>query len=245
MRRRDALSRIEMAMIAEVVSSGVRHDLRNQITIIRGAVFFLRRKVSGTDVFRADPRVGEFFKAIEEQLDRATSNVDPERLTERLFVREASPVELRSCVALAVESTSQDPRVAVSVDVGECFVEVDQREIAFAIRCVIEAVEDAMPEGGRVVIRGGPSASGAAASLEVRSVGPSATTPSVSRLSEVPAPIGDEPLSLGLTMAGRVCRRYGGRVVVTPAEEGSAVEITLPLCMPPRERRHEPPLAGG
>lgn len=122
MRRHDALARIEMALVAEVVSSGVRHDLRNQITIIRGALFFLRRKVSGTEAWTRDARVAEFFKAIEEQLDRATANVDPERLSERLFTREVAPTELAACVRLAVEQTSQststESACSVRADVG-------------------------------------------------------------------------------------------------------------------------------
>ncbi|MFO0589628.1 MAG: hypothetical protein U0441_18970 [Polyangiaceae bacterium] len=234
MRRHDALARIEMALVAEVVSSGVRHDLRNQITIIRGALFFLRRKVSGTEAWRSDARVGEFFKAIEEQLDRATHNVDPERLSERLFTRDVAPTELAACVRLAVEQTHVDPSVQLTVDVVDCPVEVDAREIAFAIRCLIENAEDAMPEGGRIEILGGPSPSGATALLLVRAKGPGFSPPSPSRQSQVPAPPGEDPILLGLTMAGRVCRRYGGRVAVQPADEGSLIELTLPLCMPPR-----------
>ncbi len=238
MRRHDPLARIEMALVAEEVSSGVRHDLRNQITIIRGALFFLRRKVTGTDAWKSDTRVGEFFKAIEEQLDRATANVEPERLSEQLFVRKVGATEVRECVALALENTSLDPRVRVTSEVEDCFVDVDPREIAFALRCLLESAEEAMPEGGHIELRAGPWPSTGCASIEVRVsvAGPGRASPA--NALQPFAGAKDGPVGLGLSMASRICRRYGGRIIVHPGEHGSSVELTLPLCTS-RERRHE------
>lgn len=237
MKRPDALRRIELALVAEEVSSGVRHDLRNQITIIRGALFFLRRKVHGTPVWTSDPRVADFFKAIEEQLDRATANVDPERIVQQLFVRRASVTELRTCVGLAIEHARVEPRVRISADVTDCSVDVDPLEVALAARCLIENAAEALPEGGIVEVRGGPGDASHTATIEVRGAGDFTGVTSIQAIQPF-VTTKEGHLGLGLSMASRICRKYGGKLVVHAVESGSLICLVFPLCTA-RERRHE------
>lgn len=244
MKRHDALSRIELALVAEEVSSGVRHDLRNQITIIRGALFFLRRKVHGTDAWTSDPRVADFFKAIEDQLDRATANVDPERIVERLFVRRAGACEIRTCVGLALEHARIDPRTRVSAEISDCLVDVDPLEIALAARCLIENASEAMPEGGVVEVRGGPGESGSSATIEVRGAGDGFSGLTPVQAIQPFVTTKDGHLGLGLSMASRICRKYGGKLVIHSAPRGSLVSLVLPLCTT-KERRHDKTAARG
>lgn len=238
MRPQDMLRKIELALIAEEVSSGVRHDLRNQITIIRGALFFLRRKVHGTDVWTSDPRVGDFFKAIEEQLDRATANVDPERIVERLFVRRSAATEISTCIDLALESARLDPKSRVTCEVIDCTVDVDPAEVALAVRCLVENAAESVPEGGPVEVRAGPGASGSSATIDVRGAGDGFSGLTPVQAVQPFVTTKDGHLGLGLSMASRICRKYGGKLVIHAATRGSLVSLVLPLCTT-KERRHD------
>jgi len=238
MKRHDALRRIELALVAEEVSSGARHDLRNQITIIRGATFFLRRKVHGTDVWLSEPRIAEFFKAIEEQLDRATANVDPDRIVEPLFVRRASATALKTCVALAIEHARLDQGCRVIAEVDDCFVDVDPLEIALAVRCLLENAAEAMPDGGVVEVRGGLGDTTSAVTIDVRDAGLGFSGLTPIQAVQPFVTTKDGHLGLGLSMASRVCRKYGGKLVVHSVPRGSHISLVLPLCTT-KERRHD------
>jgi two-component system, response regulator RegA len=79
---------------ARELVADVRHDLRNHLSTIRNALFYIERKVSSTDIFAADPRLRRFFAIVEGEI--ASAN----RLVEHALGR-TPPLE----VALGTEPT--------------------------------------------------------------------------------------------------------------------------------------------
>lgn len=54
----------------------VRHDLRNELSSIRNAAFYIRRRLSATDAYLSDPRIHQFFDLIESSISRASDIVE-------------------------------------------------------------------------------------------------------------------------------------------------------------------------
>jgi nitrogen-specific signal transduction histidine kinase len=49
----------------------LRHDLRNHLSTIRNAAFYLERRMRKTDAWESDARVPKFFELIENELEAA------------------------------------------------------------------------------------------------------------------------------------------------------------------------------
>ena len=55
----------------EQLTRDLRHDLRNRLTAIRNAAFYIQRKAEHVGLPDDEPRVKRFFELIIEQLDEA------------------------------------------------------------------------------------------------------------------------------------------------------------------------------
>lgn len=66
--------------------SSLRHEMRNRLSTIRNAMYFLRKKTSVTPLWTADPRIAAFHELIEEQLQQLDLAV-----TSRLMPPSATP----------------------------------------------------------------------------------------------------------------------------------------------------------
>src|SRR3954452_22795607 len=61
----------ERAAVAEVVTSVLRHDLRNRFASIRNASYYLMRQAQKAELWKMDPRVEIFFQLIDRELSSA------------------------------------------------------------------------------------------------------------------------------------------------------------------------------
>jgi signal transduction histidine kinase len=143
----------ERAAVAEVVSSVLRHDLRNRFASIRNASYYLMRQAQKAELWKTDPRVEIFFELIDRELSSAeqllaarnptgpTENEGPVRLfeaAERALARGRIPASIR------VERTWQEQ---ASVDAD------DAESLVLLARCLIDNALEAMPEGGVLGVR--------------------------------------------------------------------------------------------
>lgn len=83
----DAHEAPKLAGITEEVASVLRHDLRNKLAVIRNAAFYIRRRLAGTEAWRADPRLEELSGVIQTEATRAN-----ELINERLGLRRSGPI---------------------------------------------------------------------------------------------------------------------------------------------------------
>lgn len=225
---RDTLDLAETAALAEELSAGMRHELRNHLAIIRSAAFFLRRKI-GEAERQSDPRVIQFCSAIEEHIERANALVDRDTVAGRFFTRRVAPIEALACVRAAVERARVDPRIRIEVNVEEATVAVDAAEIAMALRCLIENAAEAMPAGGTVEVRSSVSSHGDRLALEVIDRGGGFAPDAVEKAMEPFFSTKESRAGLGLNFADRIARRYGGSVAIRALPPGSSVALSLPI----------------
>lgn len=62
----------------------LRHDLRNHLSTIRNAAFYLERRMRKTDAWDNDARVPKFFELIESELEAAAECISKRATVEHL-----------------------------------------------------------------------------------------------------------------------------------------------------------------
>lgn len=231
--RRDPLAPIEQAAIAEEVLSAIRHDLRNKLATVRNATYYIRRRISGSEVFAQEPKLALFLDTMDNEVMAAHAAIAEGRAAEKLVA--ALPRAARASAAECVEQAAalsriDGARVRIEASVEPCEIDMDPLELAVAARCLIENAAEAMPEGGVVAVRGAMSELLFVLEVADEGVG-------------LPPNGGDEALQaffttkpghagLGLAVVSRIARRTGGRFTLKPQEKGAVATLSLPISRP-------------
>lgn len=218
----EAMLFVEEAAIAEEHLAAARHDLRNRLAVVRGSAFYLRRRMEGTDLWGADPRIAQFFQQMESEVETASSLVGDRMTVVRPLTQVVRPTDTAECAHDAVRAArvAAGTRVRVDLDVEPALVDLDATELCVALRCLIENAVEAMEDGGvatvavrrtdgEVVIEVTDTGPGFGAGMSDRGLEPFFTTKTGHR-------------GLGLNIAQRIGKRYGGAFEILPRPAGGA-----------------------
>jgi signal transduction histidine kinase len=226
-RRREDLAR---AYLVEEVRSALRHGLRNRLSVVRSAAYYLRRKVEGaTNLMDSDPNVKRFFELIDREVSTAcellgTAEAEDGRL--------AAPVDPAEATRVALLLVEPGPAISVALPGGGVpLVATDRDDLELALACLLEnAVDavgargsgqvrvDARPEpDGRVAIAVIDEGGGLAPDVQDRMLEPFFTTK--------PGHQG-----LGLSIARRIASRWGGTLEVASVPGGVQATLRLPAA---------------
>jgi nitrogen-specific signal transduction histidine kinase len=208
--------------------SGWRHDGRNRLAAIRNAAFYLKRRVSKTELWTSDPRVDQFFKLIEETLAQ----------TDELLGRRPgiTPDVTDPCASItdAVERAVAWARVSegvrFDVTVAPTTVGAPHDELALAIRCLLENASEAMDGVGVVRVAGAPQTGGYV--LEVIDAGASSPL-SIEQMFEPLCSTKPGHLGLGLNIARRIALRIPAALEVEKSAAGTRVRLLFPAEVAP------------
>jgi len=228
---RDPLRAAHAAALADEMLSSARHDLRNQLAIIRAAAFYLKRKVATTELWTAEPRVEEFFSTIEEHVDKASALADTKLTSGAARARQVAATAVAGWVGTAVETTTSDAGVTLRVEAGEgqWLVEGDPVELSLALRCVIENAIESRP-GGEVEVHVRAARFDSELTIDVIDSGGGFGAVDVEQAMTPFFTTKPGHLGLGLSIARRICRRHHGELAVTPVPGGSSVRLTFPVA---------------
>jgi PAS domain S-box-containing protein len=220
----------KMAAIGQL-AAGIAHELRNPLAIVMNVLYDLRARIDG-----ADREVNDGLRIAEEEIGRAQaiiknllefsreSRVDLERLDLNDLVRRTLQL---------LDKYLESSGVSVSAELGDvpaCFAN-DNALRQILLNLVTNAVQ-AMPKGGRLVIRTGRSASDRVR-LEVQDTGvgiPQAHLKDIfNPFFTTKAP--GQGTGLGLFVVHAILQRYGGDVAVA-SELGAGTTFTVELPCP-------------
>lgn len=220
---------LERAAVAEEVASVVRHDLRNRLASIRNAVYFLDKKL-GQGSSDQDPRIARFLTLIQEQVASANEILSERATHDGLFGAERGDVSLEPLVARALEESARfrpEEASRIRIDAtGRVMIDADPREVVLAIQCLLENALDVANERVRVSVRD----DGIEAHVEVIDDGPGFADDAVAQATTAFFTTKPGHAGLGLNIASRVARRYGGRLEVAPNSESRGGHVAL--CFP-------------
>ena len=64
--------------VLDARAASLRHSLRNRLSAIRNAVYYLMRKSEPTQLWENDERISSFFQLIDDELERCTQHISDE-----------------------------------------------------------------------------------------------------------------------------------------------------------------------
>jgi len=211
-----------MAAIGELAAM-VGHDIRNPLTAISGASYYLRERSQ----LGSDERSREMLDLIDRNVDDSNKIISDLLEYSREIKLDRSRIALRDLVEDAISSTEfpENARVVCEVDDGEIEVDILQMKRVFVN--ILKNAVDAMPDGGTLTVSGWADFQRAELYFADTGVGiPEAIIDDIWKPLFTTKAKG---MGFGLAICKRIVEAHGGTVSVESVEGlGTTFTIVLP-----------------
>ncbi|MCO5169702.1 MAG: ATP-binding protein [Planctomycetes bacterium] len=226
-RRQEELAR---AYLVEEVRSSLRHALRNRLSVLRSAAYYLRRKVSATPLAAEDPNVPKFFELIDREVTAACELLGTSELEDE---RPAGAVDPAAAARSALERLEAPRAVVVALPSSDGVppVATDADDLALALGYLLENAVQAVEArgGGEVRVEARPEADGHVA-IAVTDEGGGLPDGVAGKLQEPFFTTKPGHQGLGLSIARRIAIRWGGTLEVASVPGGVQATLRLPAA---------------
>ena len=220
----EQLVRREKLAVLGQMAGGIGHELRNPLSVINSAVYFLKMSLSD-----GDETTAEYLEMISAEV-RTSEQIISGLLN---FARSRSPIrEKTSVLALVSPVLERHPspwsvRVAVEIPADLPAVVVDTQHMRLALGNLMSNTYQAMEEGGNLTISA--RAQDGRVALTVSDTGSGISPENMEKIFEPLFTTKRRGIGLGLAICRSLVRANGGTLEVESREgEGSAFTITLP-----------------
>jgi len=226
----EQMVRSEKLVAIGQLAGGVGHELRNPLGAIKNAVYFIRRKLAGSEVSRQQPRVMEFLDILDEEVEASNKIISDLLGFSRVGRPAVSPVFIDGVIADALKQVNVPDAVRVAIkisaDLGE--IEIDPAQIKQVLQNIISNAVLAMPEGGDVVIAAVEKDN--ILELSVSDSGAGISEEFLGKIFDPLFTTRAKGIGLGLSVCKSIIERHEGRIEVTGGTGGGATFlIKLPM----------------
>jgi two-component system, NtrC family, sensor histidine kinase HydH len=224
----EQLLQVERLTSLGELSAAVVHEVRNPLGSIRGAIEIVE------DELAADSSRREFTEIIKREVERL------DRLVKEFlnFARPPQPMiapadvnEIVRSVTTLIKQRAEAQNTPVEIDLasGLVSVRVDAEQIKqVLLNLVINALQ-AMPNGGRLVLRT-QRAENAMVAIEVEDEGGGVDQAIISRLFDPFFTTKEKGIGLGLSIAYKIAAQHGGALTVRNGARGAIFQLLLPAA---------------
>ncbi|MGB9756399.1 MAG: PAS domain S-box protein, partial [Candidatus Bathyarchaeales archaeon] len=213
-----------LAAIGQVAAM-VGHDLRNPLTGIKGAVYYLKNKFGPC----MDENVREMLKLIEENVDYANNIVSDLMEYSReikLELTETTPKAIVTETLSTVEIPKEIQILDLTQDSPKIKVDIDKMKRVFGN--IVRNAVDAMPKGGKISITSKESDG----NVEIAFTDTGTGIPK-DVLEKIWTPFfttKSKGMGLGLPICKRLVEAHSGKITVeSKIGEGTTVTVTIPI----------------
>jgi signal transduction histidine kinase len=205
------------------VAGGVAHELRNPLNVIKTSAYFLLNARQPTA-----EKVTEHLRRVEQHVTVADGVVMALSNFAKMPLPTMAPFSVETCVREALETNPLPDGVRVELDFPVSLPAAlgDAAQIRIVFANLIRNARDAMPEGGRLTVRGDPVAGGVEVAFADTGVG--IAPEHLARVMEPLYSTKARGLGLGLALVRAILEKHGGtlRVTSTPLR-GSTFVVRL------------------
>jgi len=213
-----------LAVIGELAAS-VGHDLRNPLTGIKGAAYYLKMKLSS----KMDKKSKEMLDIVESDI-RYSNKIINDLLD---FSKDIRLVRAKTSIKSIVEETLAKMKIPKKVKVidltektHEAFVDADQMNRVF--ENIIRNAIEAMPRGGQLEIKS--ERVNNLLKVTFRDTGEGISKENMSKLGSPLFTTKAKGVGMGLAICKRLTEAHGGSISVDSEERvGTCVTVTVPI----------------
>jgi len=216
----------ELASIGQLAAT-IAHELRNPLSSIKGSAQFLQNEYSEIEPVR------EFLGIIIDEVNGLNSLTTEFLEFARPMMLELKPVSVNEIVSRALNVMrhlliDSDISVDDSLDDRTPIIQADERQLERVTRNVILNAVQAMPDGGAISIRTGPTP-GNGAFVEIEDTGVGIGVDELDRIFQPFFTTKTKGTGLGLSVVSKIVENHGGRVEVrSVVGKGTTFRFTLP-----------------
>jgi len=213
-----------LAIIGELAAS-VGHDLRNPLTGISGAVYYLKLKLAG----KMDNKMQEMFEIIENDIKYANKIVNDLLDFSREIHLQLSKANVKEIVKEVLTEIEIPGNIkVVNATKGTHTFTVDVNQIKRVFHNIIRNAIQAMPNGGTLTITSKKTKKLVKISFHDTGVGISKRN--MSKLFKPLFTTKAKGIGLGLPICKRIIKAHGGRITVkSEVGKGTCFTVILPL----------------
>lgn len=211
------------------IAGGIAHEIRNPLNVIKTSIYYLKGARAPTPEKRA-----EHMERIERNAMLAEQVITTLTNFARMPVPEVRPFEPEAGLREAMGDWAVPAAIAVEVDCPADLPRAlaDLAQIRIVLGNLIRNAVDAMPSGGRLILRA--RARGEVVDIEVIDTGVGIAPADLERITEPLFSTKARGLGLGLALVRMILEKNGGTLKVT-SEPGRGSTFTVGLAAAPRK----------
>jgi len=220
----EPLRSLELAVVADVACSELRHLVRAKLQSVANATYFLEGQVSSrTSLFSEDPRVPRFFTLLGASVESLCGDLGPLHAP---APRASPPVDVPGVLEEVAGLFLPEGHLEIEHP-SHLWADVDRSDLQLALAQLVDNALDAAPtdDAARVVLRAHDDHENPV--IEVIDEG-TGLAPEVRQRALEPY-FSTKPghLGLGLNVARALARRWGGDVEIESSGAGARARLRL------------------
>ncbi|MDD4928640.1 MAG: ATP-binding protein [Gallionella sp.] len=228
MTAQESLVRREKLAVLGQVAGSVGHELRNPLSVMSNAVYFLQ-----TVLTDADDTTREYLNIIKNEITNSERIVSDLLDSVRTKPPQPEAVGLREIIQMTLGKLTIPDAVSVKLDIPETLsdLRVDPLQIHQVLRNLISNGIEAMPEGGTLQISAIENKPGGTVTLSVQDTGVGMTAEQLGHLFQPLFTTKARGIGLGLVVVKNLTEANGGKIAVqSETGRGTQFIVTLPAA---------------
>lgn len=223
----EQLVRSERLAAIGQLAGGVGHELRNLLSAIKNAVYYLKGKVSKSDLATTDPRSLEFLKIIDEEVESCSKIISDLLGFSRVGKPAVSPTRIEKIIEEVIARAHLPENIELIKELGTLpRVAVNPDLIHHAFTNMLQNAKEAMPEGGELRIRAREK--GKFLEVELSDSGHGIPEEILGKIFDPLFTTKAKGIGLGLAVSKTIVERHGGSIGAK-SEKGRGTSFTVRL----------------
>ena len=226
----EQLIRTERLSAIGQLSGSVAHDLRNPLGAINNAVYYLKRKLAGSELIQSNPRIAQFLQIMEDEVSHSNQIITDLMNFARVNAPCISLTNLQEVVDTALSRLELADHVQVVEQFDPDLVQVpaDAEQLQRVFMNLIMNAHDAMSEGGELTISS--RRADGFAELAFTDTGVGMCGEDMKKIFDPLFTTKTKGTGLGLAICREIVSKHGGNIdVASKPGHGSTFTVRIPL----------------
>ena len=226
----EQLIRSEKLAAIGKLAGGVGHELRNPLGAIKNAAYYIRGKVTNSELAKTEPRIVEFLGIMDDEINASNKIISDLLNFSRVAKPTVSPAKIRNVMedALSRLTVPENLEVINKVDANLPEVEIDADQIRQVFVNITTNAIQAMPEGGKLTIDA--KKGDKFLEIAISDTGDGISEDVVGKIFDPLFTTRAKGIGLGLAVCKSIIERHGGSIgVESKVGEGATFTVKLPL----------------